>query len=232
VSPFPVDRAHPPSRLVYHDGARHLELRPWAMTDVDPLTQAVNESLPELRAFMPWAHQPITREVEFALLSRFQADYHAGRDLGFGMFSESGEILGGVGLHARVPLNPAGLEVGYWCRSAHAGKGWVTLAVRMVTALVFDRFGCDRFQVSYDEANVASRRVVEKCGFPFEGIVRNLMGAVPVDARETGYRGTRRHRLHALVPEDLARLDWLAALRAHTKVYDALGGRCDASAAP
>ncbi len=161
--------------------------------------------------------------MEYALVAKFQADYHAGRDLGFGMFSEGGEILGGVGLHARVPLNPSGLEVGYWCRSAHAGKGWVTLAVRMVTTLVFDRFGCDRFQVSYDEANVASRRVVEKCGFPLEGVVRNLMGAVPAQAGAGGYRGTRRHRLHALVPDDLPRLDWLAEVRAHTTVYDPLG---------
>ena len=226
---FPVDRAHPPSRLVFDDGARRLELRPWAMTDVDPLTQAVNESLPELRAFMPWAHQPITREFEYALLARFQADYYAGRDLGFGMFGENGEILGGVGLHPRVPLNPRGLEVGYWCRSAHAGKGWTTLGVKMVTVLAFDYFECDRFQVSYDEANVASRRLVEKCDFPFEGVVRNLMGAVPAEARESGYRGTRRHRLHALLPEDLPRVEWLAEVRAHTMVYDALGARCEKS---
>jgi len=48
---------------------------------------------------------------------------------------------------------------------------------------------------------------------------------VPAEAGAGGYRGTRRHRLHALVPDDLPRLDWLAAVRAHTTVYDALGMR-------
>ena len=53
MSAFPVDRTHPPSRVVYRDGARHLELRPWAPSDVDALLDAVGRSVPELRQFMP-----------------------------------------------------------------------------------------------------------------------------------------------------------------------------------
>jgi RimJ/RimL family protein N-acetyltransferase len=222
VSTFPIDRAHPPSRIVYRDPTRYLELRPWAFGDVDALTNAVNESVPELKAFMPWAHQPLTREGEYALVAKFQADYHAGREYVLGMFSEAGDALGGVGMHPRVALNPRALEVGYWCHSAHAGKGWTTLAVRMLTVLAFDLFRCDRLQVTYDEENPASRRVVEKCGFPFEGVVRNVVAAVPDELRAGGYRGTGRHRLHALVPEDLARLDWLPEVRAGLTLYDAL----------
>ncbi len=222
---FPVDRAHPPSRLVYRDRARCLELRPWAFGDVDALMEAVAQSAKELRAFMPWAHQPRTREGDYALLAKFQADYHAGREFVLGMFSEAGEVLGGVGLHPRVALNPRALEVGYWCRSAQAGKGWTTLAVRMLVVLAFDRFACDRLQVTYDEENGASRRVVEKCGFPLEGVVRNVVAAVPDELRDSGYRGTGRHRLHALVPQDLPRLDWLTEVRAGLTVYDALGAR-------
>lgn len=223
MQPFPVDRAHPPSRVVYRDGARCLELRPWAFGDVDALMAAVTKSLPELKAFMPWAHQPMTRDGEYALVARFQADYHAGREYVLGMFSEAGEVLGGVGLHPRVALNPLALEVGYWCHSEHAGKGWTTLAVRMLVVLAFDRFGCDRLQVTYDEENAASRRVVEKCGFPFEGVVRNIVASVPDGLRAGGYRGTPRHRLHAMVPADLPRLDWMPEVRAGLTVYDAMG---------
>jgi RimJ/RimL family protein N-acetyltransferase len=222
VSTFPVDRAHPPSRVVYRDPTRYLELRPWAFADIGALMDAVTKSVPELKAFMPWAHFPVTREGEYVLLAKFQADYHAGREYVFGMFSEAGDVLGGVGLHPRVALNPRGLEVGYWCHSAHAGKGWTTLAVRMLIVLAFDRFACDRLQVTYDEENAASRRVVAKCGFPFEGIVRNLVAAVPDALRAGGYRGTGRHRLHALVPEDLPRLDWIAQVRAGLTMHDAL----------
>jgi RimJ/RimL family protein N-acetyltransferase len=209
--------------MVYRDPTRYLELRPWAFGDIDAILDAVTKSLPELRAFMPWAHTPLTREGQYAFVAKSQADYHAGREYVLGMLSEAGEVLGCIGMHPRVALNPRGLEVGYWCHSAHAGKGWTTLAVRMLTVLAFDRFGCDRLQVSYDEENAASRRVVEKCGFPFEGVVRNLVAAVSDDLRAGGYRGTARHRQHALVPEDLPRLDWLPEVRAGLTVYDALG---------
>jgi RimJ/RimL family protein N-acetyltransferase len=191
---------------------------------VDALLGAVARSLPELRAFMPWSHQPMTRESEYALLATLQAQYHAGREYVFGMFSERGEVLGGAGLHPRLALNPSALEVGYWCHTPDAGKGWATLAVRMLAVLAFDRFGCDRLQVSHDEANVASRRVVEKCGFGFEGVVRNLTSAASDEMRASGYRGTGRHRLYALIPEDLPSLEWVTEVRAASTLYDALGG--------
>lgn len=208
---------------MYRDEARYLELRPWAFADVDALMEAVTKSLPELQAFMPWAHLPITRPGEYALVAKFQADYHAGREYVLGMFSASGEVLGGVGLHPRVVLNPRALEVGYWCHSAHSGKGWTTLAVRMLTVLAFDHFGCDRLQVTHDEENTASRRVVEKCGFSFEGVARNVVATVSGELRAGGYRGTGRHRQYAMLPEDLPRLDWLADLRAAVSIHDALG---------
>lgn len=223
MEPFPVDRTHSPSRLVYSDADRFLELRPWALADADALIAAIAASVPELRRFMPWAHGPVTREVYYPLIARFQADHWAGREYVLGMFSESGEVLGGVGLHPRVPLNPAGLEVGYWCHSAHAGRGLTTLATRVLVALAFDYFGCDRFQVIYDEANVGSRHVIEKCGLVYEGTQRNATATVAPEVRAGGYAGTGRHRMHALTPADLGALPWLEEVRANTTVYDAFG---------
>lgn len=223
MEPFPIDRTHPPSRIVYDDGDYHLELRPWALPDVDALMAAVAASAAELRAFMPWAHAPPSREAEYALVAGFQARYWAGSDYVLGMFSARGEVLGGVGLHPRVPLNPRGLEVGYWCHTAHAGRGWTTRAVRALIVLAFDRFACDRFQVMHDEANAGSRRVTEKCGFVYEGTLRNATAAVPPELHAGGYLGTGRHRLYALAPDDLAGLAWAPAVRAAVTLYDALG---------
>src|SRR5262249_30995512 len=139
-----------------------------------------------------------------------------------GIFSPRGEILGGVGLHPRTALNPHALEVGYWCRTSCAGKGVTTLAVRTLVALAFDHLACDRLQVTHDEANVPSRRVVEKCGFVYEGTLRNAIAAVDNSLVEQGYAGTHRTRLYALVPEDLPSLPWLSELRARVRVENAL----------
>jgi RimJ/RimL family protein N-acetyltransferase len=225
MTAFPIDRTHPPSRVVHDDGATFLELRPWAPADVDALMAAVAESAPELRGFMPWAHLPMTRAGQYELVARFSADYHAGREYILGMFSRAGAPLGGVGLHPRVALNPRGLEIGYWTHSGHAGRGLATLASRMLAVVAFDAFACDRLQVMHDEANVASRRVVEKCGFAYEGTLRNAVAEVAPEIRAGGYAGTGRHRLYALAPEDLPRLEWLARTRAAITFHDALGRR-------
>lgn len=224
MEPFVIDRAHPPSLVQYRGGGRYLALRPWGLRDVDALLRAVAESAENLRPYMPWAHQAATREEEYALVARFQESYWAGREYVLGMFAEDGTVLGGVGLHPRVSLNPRGLEVGYWCHAAHAGNGWTTLAVRMLTALAFDRFGCDRLQLMHAETNVASRRVAEKCGFLYECTQRGLSAAASASLREGGYRGDGAHRMYALLPEDLAALPWLDEIRAGVTIVDALGG--------
>lgn len=208
---------------MYQDDARILVLRPWAPADVDALVDALYASLPALQAFMPWAHAPLTRESEYSVVAGFVGDYLAGREYVFGMFSEQGEVLGGIGLHPRVLLNPQALEVGYWCNTRHAGQGWTTLAVRMLVVLAFDHFGCDRLQVTFDALNPASGRVAEKCGFVREGTVRNVLATMPAELRAAGYRASPEQHLHALVPSDLPRLPWLPEVRARTRIYDALG---------
>jgi RimJ/RimL family protein N-acetyltransferase len=225
MTAFPIDRTHPPRRIVYQDDARHLVLRPWSFDEVDALRAAIEASRVELREFMPWVHSPLGREGTYELIARFQADYWAGRDYGFGMFGESGEIIGGIGLHPRIPLNPKGLEVGFWCTSDRTGRGWTTLAVRVLVSLAFDWFGCDRLQVSHDEANLKSMRVVEKCGFSYEGTLRQLSARVPDELYEGGFRGTYRHRMYAMVPSDLPGLSWLDEVRSRMTLFDALGAK-------
>lgn len=221
---IPVDRTHPPARIEYDDGARRLTLRPWDYPDVDALVAAVIASQGELRGFMPWAHEAPTRDEEHSLVTRFRADYFAGREYVVGLFDGDGAVLGGAGLHPRCALNPRALEVGYWCHSARANQGWATLASRVLTAVAFGPFGCDRLQVMHDEANLPSQRVVEKCGFVFEGTTRNVTAAVGPEVRAGGYRGSGRHRLYGLVPDDLPGLAWLPAVRAATRLVDVFGG--------
>lgn len=221
---FPIDRAHSPRCIRYHDDARHLEIAPWAFDEIDAFMAAVDASLPELRAFLPWAHEPLTREGQYGVFASFRADWWAGRQYVGAMKGPGGEILGAIGLHARTARNPQALEVGYWGATAHAGRGHVALAVRIMTLLAIDRLGCDRVQVLHDEANVRSRRVVERCGFTLEGTVRNVASEPGERARGQGYRATRRELLYAILPEDLARLPWVDAVRAHTTLVDAMGG--------
>jgi RimJ/RimL family protein N-acetyltransferase len=223
MSDFPIDRTHPPRRISYRAGGQDLEIRPWSLDDVDALLAAVEASRPALRAFMTWSHTPQTREGEFDVVRRFSTDYWAGREYIMGVFSPAAGIVGGVGLHPRTPLNPKALEVGYWCHSAHAGQGIATLATKMLSVLVFDYFACNRFQVQHDQANPASGRVVEKCGFAFEGKIRNGAAVATPELIENGYAGTGHMRMYGMLPSDFSTLPWVDDIRGGLRVYNALG---------
>lgn len=172
---------------------------------------------------MPWAHLTRGRTNQYDTIINFQTSYFSGSEYVFGLFTEAGQVLGTVGLHPRAPLNPRSLEVGFWCNSRHTGHGWITLAVRILAALSFHRFGCDRFQVMHDEANLASQRVVERCGFVYEGTLRNAMMEASEELRSGGYQGSGRNRLYSLVPADLASLEWFDEVTANTLLIDGLG---------
>jgi RimJ/RimL family protein N-acetyltransferase len=220
---FPIDRMHPPRGILYRDSERVLQIGPWALEEVDACVVAMRASLPELRAFMPFAHAPITREGQYRAFATFLADWWAGRQYVAALRGAGGEILGGVGLHPRTALNPRALEVGYWLATPHWGKGYATLAVRMMSVLAMDLFDCDRLQVSLDEANLRSRGVVERCGFVFEGVLRNIMAEPTDEMLRQGYCGTARARMYAMTPDDFRGFDWAPVVRRRTVLVDALG---------
>jgi ribosomal-protein-alanine N-acetyltransferase len=52
------------------------------------------------------------------------------------------------------------------------GKGYMTEAVRLLTAYLFDLHNVNRIQLTVMEGNEGSRRVAQKCGFKSEGVLR------------------------------------------------------------
>ena len=219
-----VSRAYPALRIRVRHDEGPLVLRPTLPSDAETIATAIHASLPALRAFMPFAHVPQTARSQLDRLHGAAASYFAGHDMTMALFRErDGAMLCMVGLHARVPLNPAGLEVGYWAPTPHAGKGYTTFGVRAILVYAFDKLGCDRVQVIFDAANVGSRRVVEKCGFALEGELRNATAAATPEQLAGGFQATGRTPLYALVPDAFAALPWVGDMRARL-VYVNQGG--------
>lgn len=219
-----VTRQLPARAIRVRHGDERLVLRPTVMADAVPLVDAINASLTELRAYMPWSHLPQTPEIQLERLRGLEADYWAGRQLAMVLAREAdGAFLALVGLHPRVPLNPTGLEVGFWAPTPHAGRGYTTLAARVATLYAFDKLGADRVQVLCDASNLGSRRVIAKCGFQLEGTLRNCLPQPTPEQRAGGSRITSESLLFALIPGDLAALPWVAELRGQL-TYENLAG--------
>jgi RimJ/RimL family protein N-acetyltransferase len=224
---LPISRAHPARLIHVRFRGEALVLGPTLMTDAEAIVEGIEASLPELRRFMPWSHLPQTVQGQLERLRGVEADYFAGRELTMGLFRERPgarrELLAMVGLHPRVPLNPRSLEVGYWAPTPHAKKGFTTFGVKCALVYAFDKLGSDRVQVMTDEANAGSRRVIEKCGFAFEGLLRNMTAAPSAALVAGGYVATGRNPMYALFPDTFAALPWVAEVRASMRWVNLAG---------
>jgi RimJ/RimL family protein N-acetyltransferase len=85
---------------------------------------------------------------------------------GFGMcavdLAATGETIGAAGLQ-HLEGGPE-IEVGYRFLKAHWGQGYATESAQASLAFGFDELDLERIVAVALETNVASRRVLEKCG--------------------------------------------------------------------
>jgi [ribosomal protein S5]-alanine N-acetyltransferase len=65
------------------------------------------------------------------------------------------------------------LEIGYQIYDTeNRGKGYMSEAVQLLTRYLFERKKHNRIRLIIHPDNAASRRVAEKCGYQYEGIMR------------------------------------------------------------
>jgi ribosomal-protein-alanine N-acetyltransferase len=87
---------------------------------------------------------------------------------------DSGHLIGTCGF-TRFDFENSSAEVGYVLHKDHWGKGIAAEALKAVLQFGFCELGLQRIEGRFMTKNEASRRVMEKNGMTFEGI---LKGAV------------------------------------------------------
>ncbi len=224
---IPITRARPARRiLVRGDEGERWVLRPTVMTDVGAILDGYDASLNEIVAFMPWAHRTQDTLMQLDRLRDAEANYYAGRELTMALFRvENGveRFATMVGLHPRMPLNPTGLEIGYWTPTPMTRKGITTFAVKVIVTYAFRKLGAERVQAICDEANIGSWRVMEKVGMVREGSLRNVTKAPEPELVAGGFVHTGSNFMYALTPEDFAALPWVADIEARMTYENIVG---------
>lgn len=145
----------PPDRIP----TDRLVLQRWQLEHAPLLKAAIDANLAHLQAWMPWAAAEPTELPELGLrLARFSADFDAGVRWLYGICPPNeAAVLGGLGLHPTKD----GMEIGYWLRSDHTGKGYITEAVRAALALP----GMIQAEIRCDPLNTRSAAVAARLGF-------------------------------------------------------------------
>jgi RimJ/RimL family protein N-acetyltransferase len=63
-------------------------------------------------------------------------------------------------------------ELHYWLGKRHWGQGYGTEIARYAIAYAFEHIRLNRLEVNHMARNLRSQRVIEKCGFKFEGLMQ------------------------------------------------------------
>lgn len=79
-------------------------------------------------------------------------------------------MTGSVGLHLTMEHRRA--ELGYWLARADWNKGYITEAVNAVLRYGFSELNLNKITAIYYTHNLASGRILEKCGFTFEALLK------------------------------------------------------------
>jgi len=140
--------------------------------DGDVINAAVADSFAELHRWMPWAKtRPTANDTEI-FCRESAAKFLMRSAFEFGIWTpDERRYVGAIGLHPH-DWNIPRFEIGYWIRTADAGRGFATEAVRALTDFAMKHVRPARLQIRAERENAASRRVAEKSGFELEGIHR------------------------------------------------------------
>ena len=80
------------------------------------------------------------------------------------------EIMGCLGLVKEEINNSA--TIGYWIGREYRKKGYMTEATQAVINFCFEKWKVMRIEIRAEEKNIPSQKVIEKCGFKYEGTKR------------------------------------------------------------
>jgi ribosomal-protein-serine acetyltransferase len=158
-----------------------IRLQRWSVDLADELDQAINESLPELMRFMPWATADHDLEATTSYLVQSHSEWDSGENFSYAMLTSQGDVVGGCGLMSR--RGPGVYEIGYWVHSAHAGKGYATAAALALTQVGLGQPGIDRIEIHHDIDNPASGRVAAKAHL-------HEVGSIEAEKKAPGDSGT------------------------------------------
>ena len=147
-------------------------LRPPGVADARAHFEAVLESVPEVSAWLEWAHDGYRIEESAAFIDRAIAGHKAGDMYEFFIVDGEDRFLGGAGLN-RVDARFMRANLGYWVRTSVAGKGVAAAATRLLARFGFEQLGLQRIEIIAAVDNKASQRVAEKVGGHREGVLRN-----------------------------------------------------------
>jgi ribosomal-protein-alanine N-acetyltransferase len=154
-----------------------LVLRLPEMRDQAEWARLRRDSAGFLKAWEPlWARDHLTRPAFRNRVSWARRTLEEGRGAPLFIFEREGDALVGAITLDNVRRGPAQSgTVGYWIGAAFAGRGYMTEALAAVRDHAFGSMDLSRLEAACLPENKASRALLERCGFKYEGVAQSYL---------------------------------------------------------
>jgi ribosomal-protein-alanine N-acetyltransferase len=146
-----------------------LTLRPIAVTDADALFEARGDA--DVMRYWDWPAQASADAVREVLAAHIPAPGDAAMLWWAVALSPDGPAIGECDL-SEIDLRHRRAEVGFLFARRHWGQGYAREAMEAVMAHAFGPLGLERLHARFHAGNDASRRLLERLGFAYEGTRR------------------------------------------------------------
>ena len=152
-----------------------VSLRPFEFGEESALHQAVQESIPELEPWMSWANKDYTTETALNFITLTRAYWANGSMYAFAITdAQTNAVIGGCSLSHIHPVYHF-CNLGYWIRTSRQKAGIAGRATQMAARFAFEKAHLIRAEIVIAVGNEPSKRVAEKVGAHYEGILLNRM---------------------------------------------------------
>ncbi len=137
------------------------------------LNAAIRDTFDTLHRWMAWARR-VPTVAEFETFAReAAARFRAREEVSFLIFRAADDtLLGATSLHS-IDWSVPRFEIGYWLRSSFEGHGYMTEAVRALTAVCLERLEAERVEIRCDSRNRRSAGVALRAGYQLEATLRH-----------------------------------------------------------
>ena len=150
---------------------RRLQLRRFQQKDGDDVLQ--NWSSDEAMQALYGEPAYNTKEAVEELLAQYIAGYKKKEYYRWAIVEKKSQTCIGQIAFYMVDSKNHLAEIEYCIGRTFQGKGYATEATKAIIEFGFEQIGFYRIQICHKSQNIPSKRVIEKCGFRYEGTFRD-----------------------------------------------------------
>jgi ribosomal-protein-serine acetyltransferase len=156
-----------------------------------------------LRAWHPWIDHVRSAPNLDHFITAWLQQLSNNRGFHAGIWS-AGKLCGVIN-HLNIDWSNRSTVLSYWLDEVHQGQGIMTAACRVFISNAFNTLNLNRVTIECASDNTRSRRIPERLGFKFEGIIRDAEWLHDHYADHAIYGLLKRDQPHA-EPQGVAKI--------------------------